>query len=233
MNGIDATIVHSLNAFANRSPIFDTLIGRILDLPSIKMLPMVAIIWALWFDARDRDFARKRVMQAFVGAFIALVVSQLIQAFGPFRPRPVFADGLGFVPPFNIAVERIRPTSSFPSDHAALAFALATGIFIVNRALGGLSFLLALLSDGLARIYAGFHFPSDVAAGALLGVAASWAVIRFLPMKRAQALLSQIEQRNPRLFYFVAFCFAYQIVSMLWDLRFGAGLLREAMHAIH
>lgn len=231
MDGLDATVVRAINAYANRSPVIDTVIGRILDLPSIKMLPMVAIIWALWFDSRDREFARMRVIQAFVGAFIALVVSQLIQAFGPFRPRPVHAAGLGFIPPFNIAIERIRPTSSFPSDHAALAFALAAGIFAVNRVLGGLSFLVAFLSDGLARVYAGFHYPSDVAAGALLGILSTWAVIQFLPMKRAKAFLARAEQRSPSVFYFFAFCFAYQIVNMLWDLRFGVGLLREAMRA--
>ena len=233
MDGIDATIVRAINAYANRSPVLDTFISRILDLPSIKMLPMVAIVWALWFDSRDRDFARMRVTQAFVGAFIALVVSQLIQAFGPFRPRPVHAVGLGFIAPFNIAIERIRPTSSFPSDHAALAFALATGIFAINRLLGGLAFVLAFFSDVLARVFAGFHYPSDVAAGALLGVLSTWAVIQFLPMKRAKAFLTRAEQRTPSVFYFVAFCFAYQIVNMLWDLRFGVGLLREAMRAAH
>jgi hypothetical protein len=44
-------------------------------------------------------------------------------------------------------------------------------------------------------------------------------------------MLSRAEQRSPRLFYFFAFCFAYQIVSMFWDPRFGAGLIGQAVNA--
>jgi undecaprenyl-diphosphatase len=231
MNGIDATIVHAINAYAARSPIIDTLITRILDLPSIKMLPLVAVVWALWFDSADRDRSRQRMLQAFVGAFIALVLSQLMQEFGPFRSRPLHTPELGFTLPFGVDKDNVRQTSSFPSDHAALAFALSAGIFAASKALGVLALLLSFVTDGFARIYAGYHYPTDVAAGALLGIVATAAVVRMLPAKRAQAMLSRAEQRSPRLFYFFAFCFAYQIVSMFWDPRFGAGLIGQAVNA--
>jgi membrane-associated phospholipid phosphatase len=61
------------------------------------------------------------------------------------------------------------PTSrSFPSGHAAAAFAFASG---ASRALPsaspGLHALAALVS--YSRVHTGVHFPGDVVAGALIG----------------------------------------------------------------
>jgi undecaprenyl-diphosphatase len=77
------------------------------------------------------------------------------------RPRPVL-DGL---PPLGGAPSSL----SFPSAHATSAFAVATAMTRVDP-LGALAFGLALLL-ALGRPYLGMHYPSDVLAGAALGVA--------------------------------------------------------------
>jgi len=59
---------------------------------------------------------------------------------------------------------------SMPSGHAARAFAMATLVALGTRPRwGALALALAALI-GLSRIYLGLHWPSDVLAGALLGV---------------------------------------------------------------
>lgn len=66
----------------------------------------------------------------------------------------------------------LRLQGGFPSAHAALAFSLATLIFLSGA--GGTVTLLALALAALvgeARIEAGFHSLFEVAAGAILGVA--------------------------------------------------------------
>jgi membrane-associated phospholipid phosphatase len=76
------------------------------------------------------------------------------------RPRPVL-DGL---PPLGGAPSSL----SFPSAHATSSFAVATAMTRVDK-LGALAFVLALaLSFG--RPYLGMHYPSDVLAGAALGI---------------------------------------------------------------
>jgi len=76
------------------------------------------------------------------------------------RPRPVM-EGL---PPLGGAPSSL----SFPSAHATSGFAVATAMSRVEP-LGALAFLLAF-ALALGRPYLGMHYPSDVLAGALLGI---------------------------------------------------------------
>jgi undecaprenyl-diphosphatase len=57
---------------------------------------------------------------------------------------------------------------SFPSAHAFSSFAVATAMVRVDPATAGA--LLVALALSLGRPYLGMHYPSDVLAGALLGV---------------------------------------------------------------
>jgi membrane-associated phospholipid phosphatase len=77
------------------------------------------------------------------------------------RPRPVL-EGL---PSLGGAPSSL----SFPSAHAASSFAVATAMMRVDPATAG-AFVVALALS-LGRPYLGMHYPSDVLAGALLGIA--------------------------------------------------------------
>ncbi|MEE8518620.1 MAG: phosphatase PAP2 family protein, partial [Dehalococcoidia bacterium] len=76
-----------------------------------------------------------------------------------------------------------RPTdSSFPANVAAVGFGLATAVFLRHRRVGLALYLLAFLW-GFARVYAGVHYPTDILAGALIGIVAALAaalVVRWL-----------------------------------------------------
>jgi membrane-associated phospholipid phosphatase len=76
------------------------------------------------------------------------------------RPRPVL-EGL---PPLGGAPSSL----SFPSAHALSSFAVATAMVRVDPATAGA--LIVALAISLCRPYLGMHYPSDVLAGALLGV---------------------------------------------------------------
>jgi membrane-associated phospholipid phosphatase len=76
------------------------------------------------------------------------------------RPRPVL-EGL---PPLGGAPSSL----SFPSAHATSSFAVATAMVRVDPAMAA-TFLVAI-AISLGRPYLGMHYPSDVLAGAFLGV---------------------------------------------------------------
>ncbi len=81
------------------------------------------------------------------------------------------------------SVDRARPSNSldnvhlllsrtadfsFPSDHATMAGAVAVGLLLVDRRLGVVAGVAALLM-AFARVYVGAHYPVDVLAGLALG----------------------------------------------------------------
>jgi membrane-associated phospholipid phosphatase len=78
------------------------------------------------------------------------------------RPRPVL-EGL---PPLGGAPSSL----SFPSAHAFSSFAVATAMVRVDPATAVALVIAAAIS--LGRPYLGMHYPSDVLAGAVLGVLA-------------------------------------------------------------
>ena len=63
-------------------------------------------------------------------------------------------------------------SASFPSGHAASAFAFA---YAVGRHLPGLGLPIRLLAGGVAysRVHTGVHYPLDAIAGSVLGAALS------------------------------------------------------------
>jgi len=58
---------------------------------------------------------------------------------------------------------------SFPSGHAAIFFALAMAVYFYNKKLGIWFFVAAILM-GIARIFVGVHWPTDILGGAVIGI---------------------------------------------------------------
>ena len=69
------------------------------------------------------------------------------------------------------------PGVSLPSDHATAAFAVAFGIGLFLDRRWGILLTVAALAIGVARVWAGVHYPGDVAAGAVIAGLAAAAVL--------------------------------------------------------
>ncbi|MYS16864.1 phosphatase PAP2 family protein, partial [Streptomyces sp. SID4982] len=83
------------------------------------------------------------------------------------RTRPVL-DSV----PLSRQLKRQPITTSFPSGHSASAAAFAAGVALESPAWGAAVAPVAF-SVATSRVYTGAHFPSDVLAGAALGVGAA------------------------------------------------------------
>ena len=59
---------------------------------------------------------------------------------------------------------------SFPSGHALSSFAAATALWCFHKKAGALALVLAALI-AFSRLYASVHYPTDVLAGMLIGIA--------------------------------------------------------------
>ncbi|TVT30568.1 phosphatase PAP2 family protein, partial [Amycolatopsis rhizosphaerae] len=83
---------------------------------------------------------------------------------------------------------------SFPSDHAVMAGAVTAGLFLVNRTLGWIGTVAALLM-AFSRVYIAAHYPQDVLAGLLLGAAV--VLLGFLLLRRTLVRLVGRAERTP------------------------------------
>lgn len=83
------------------------------------------------------------------------------------RPRPFtyFPDLLLLVtPPSDF---------SFPSGHTFAGFSASTALYLYHRKAGVLAYLLAI-TIAFSRLYLYVHFPTDILAGIILGLANGW-----------------------------------------------------------
>ena len=114
---------------------------------------------------------RKEASVLFAAYASSGIAAQLIKHFFN-QPRPkVYFEQSKIV--YNHFVEGVvvHGSSSFPSGHAASAFAMATvsALLFTDKRISIIAFILAVLV-GYSRIYLAEHFLQDVAAGAFTGV---------------------------------------------------------------
>ncbi|WP_328345577.1 bifunctional phosphatase PAP2/diacylglycerol kinase family protein [Streptomyces violaceus] len=154
--------------------------------PVLPRLSRCANHGALWFAAAAALAASRtpRARRAATRGLASLSLASLaINTLGKRsvrRPRPAL-DPV----PLIRQLKRQPITTSFPSGHAASAAAFATGVALESPVWGAVVAPVAA-SVALSRVYTGAHFPSDVLAGAALGVGAAFAVRGLVPT-RAQA----------------------------------------------
>jgi len=163
---LDRDIVIWLNQGIGQVALLDYL-GYLLV--SDYFVPLLISFWMLgvWFWGKDvptRERNQRAVLRGAISlGFANLAVLILNQYF--FRDRPLSH--------YELANLLYQPTdSSFPANAAAVSFAAAMGLCLGNRRAGLVVFGLAGLWS-LVRVSNGLHYPSDVLAGGLIGVAVS------------------------------------------------------------
>jgi len=145
-------------AVAKRSLALDPVLVRITRAANYSRLWLaVAALLSACGGARGRRAAWRGVWSIALAAAVANGPVKLLVR----RRRPA-ARGLP-------ALIRVPRSTSFPSGHSASAFAFATGACLEAPALAP---LLVPLASAVAysRVHTGVHYPSDVAAGAAIGV---------------------------------------------------------------
>lgn len=223
----DFAVTSALNSLTCRSFFFDAACHAISEDTMFSGMIFAALLWYCWFTSPD-ILSRHKTFTGTIAAAIAGMLSRLTQLSFPSQPRPFQDPSLHLRLPYTVKLDSLRHVaSSFPSDHAALYFALAATIWSINRKVGSYAFALAVLLD-LIRIYLGFHYLSDVIGGAALGILCVCLIQNVKAasvMKRMSALY-----RDPSpAFYAVAYCVTYLISTMFYEVRFIA---LEVAHAL-
>ena len=107
---------------------------------------------------------RKMGMACLISMVIGLVVTNLVIKNWAARPRPY-----DFFEDLTLIIER-QHDFSFPSGHSTNSFACAWVIFRMAKKRYGVPALLLAILISLSRLYVGVHYPTDVAAGVVIGI---------------------------------------------------------------
>ncbi len=181
---------------------------------------IVTLIWWAWFrrSAHKTD-DREYLISGIFASLVSILMARGLATMLPFRPRPMTVAALHFQTPFGASDHGLINWSSFPSDHAAVFFALATSIFFVWRAAGIAALVYVFLFIAMPRLYLGFHYPTDILGGALIGIALAFiARAKVFRDWIARFMVPWLE-RSPGRLYACLFFLTYQIASLFGDIR--------------
>ena len=120
---------------------------------------------------------RKAGVAALAAMVLGLLCTNVVLKHLVARPRP-WLDVAGLVP----LIQEPDPNSN-PSRHTSPAFAAASAWWrtLPRRWMRWTGLVLAVCM-GLSRLYVGVHYPSDVIAGALVGLFCGWAAWKLLQL---------------------------------------------------
>lgn len=224
---VDLLIFQAVNGWCGTSAL-DLPIVLANRLAVLKGGITMAVFWWFWQSGDSvghRQEIRRIIITTIVGTFLAIVVARAMTVMLPFRARPLYTSGIGYHAP-SIPIDlHAENWSSFPSDHAAMWFALTFGVWRLSRPVGIIAAIYSTLWICLIRLYLGIHYPSDLLGGALTGLASGWVATR-LPLSRPITHLLGWEATAPTWFYAGAFLVTYETADIFDDVR-------KVMHGLH
>ena len=133
---------------------------------------LVAVLLIAALDVARRREIKFVVSATILAGLVATVMKVLVHRNRPFCASVETSERTLSDAVFNNSMQ------SFPSGHTATAFALAVLLAAIYPRGTKLFYAFAILT-GLQRIVSQNHYPSDVFAGAIIGLVSAWAVLYF------------------------------------------------------
>jgi undecaprenyl-diphosphatase len=217
---LDTDFVRWFNSGLGTFPRFDNVLHMLNNSVLLKGAPFMILIWWLGSGgggerAAQRDFLTRSI----VGLLVALLVARVLQDVGPHHVRPVSDPALGLKAFLDNDPNYFSKLNSFPSDHAVEFFAMSLAIATRRFWLGMAGFAWSLVFICLPRIYFGYHYPSDILAGAVIGVTIM-AIALTLPIpRRVQMGFERLQMQAPGVLPATQFGIALEMANNFDDIR--------------
>lgn len=159
------TVLEWFFGLANRSFFLDSL-----GIFFAQYLIYFLVIGVFVYLYLERDWRKRWFIFAVAALSVILsrgIITEAIRFFYP-QPRPFEVLGITSLFPENLL-------NSFPSGHTAFLFALGMALWFFNRRWGTCYLILAAVV-GVARVFAGVHWPVDILGGAAVGIISAFLI---------------------------------------------------------
>ncbi len=128
-------------------------------------------IMLFYFFGQSRSIQKSIILLSVIFFPLAYFIAQIIAVFY-FDPRP-FVVG-NFTPLISHA-----PDNGFPSDHMLLTSTIASILYVYNKKIGIVAWIIALVV-GLSRVYTGIHHLTDIIGSIVVAIVSLWVVRRYI-----------------------------------------------------
>lgn len=220
MNFFDYHIIIYVNQASQHSWVFDNFIRLLAGNQLLKGGVLITIIWWAWFKGEIRHSRiREHIILTLFSCVAATILARALALALPFRLKPIYEESLNFLLPLGTPPTTQGGLSSFPSDHAVLFFALSTGLLFVSRRVGAFALSFTVLFIALPRLYLGFHYPSDIIAGAIIGMTITLLANIYLVKNINIQSIANWSSSKPNLFYPLFFLLTYQVADLFRSSR--------------
>ncbi|HSK29537.1 MAG TPA: phosphatase PAP2 family protein [Candidatus Limnocylindria bacterium] len=220
INEFDKVVLELVNISSQRDQLIVQIASFVANDNLFKGVFLVTLLWLVWMKGAEKLSDKNFFMiKAIAGSFVAILIGRVAQNYLPMRLRPVHNPDINFIVPYGLPENVLGGFSSFPSDHAILFFALSTAIWTRNRSAGILAFAWSLVVISFPRIYLGFHYPSDIIVGALIGIGIMLLSLRAPLPSAAVNSLEWVQNRHAGWLYAGIFFFSLQMATLFESLR--------------
>lgn len=186
-------------------------------------LVLSALCWYWSTPSEHLQKRRELVIACIAGALFAAAVSRGMTKLVDWHLRPISLPGWSELLPVSSGWE--DKGGSFASDHAALAFGLVAGVFLISRWLGVVLALYVTLFVCFPRLYLGVHWLSDILGGMVFGVV-STGVLSMEPIRKTLGKpVLWLRESAPGAFNVLA-------VFMIWGLMTRFDDVRKILGAV-
>ena len=138
------------------------------------------VIVAIYFFLQTRSRQKSIIVLSAIFLPSSYIIAQVVAAFY-FDPRPFV---IGHFTPLILHA----PDNGFPSDHMLLTSAIASILFVYNKKIGALAWLIAIVV-GISRVYAGIHHLTDIVGSAVIVIVSMWFAKNYILPQVAKAPL--------------------------------------------
>ncbi len=234
---IELWLMQWLGSLAGASALLDSAMHLLLGNDLLKGVPFgtaLLLVWAVPRAQHEED-ERESLLCIVLATALSLFIGRAIQNF-IVSPRPLMVPELASLYPPVFHDYRLD-WNAFPSDHVALYFTLALGIYQLRRPLGIALIAWCLAGVGVSRIYAGYHYPIDILGG--MAVAATSLIVTQYVRVWFHPLLNKVVRlaaHYPAVAMAAMFLIAFQVATVFNTVRelgeFGRVSMRLVLTAL-